>query len=977
MAVSPLFSLRFQMIPWLFLLLGLVITYLAQSGPREASRLAMQSEFEYRSGRIVEDIGIRLQSYEQVLEGTAGLFAGSDSVNRHEFTQYVRSLRLEDKYPGIQGIGFAQLIRPGDLQAHVAAVRAEGATDYDVRPAGARELYSSILWLEPADWRNQRAIGYDMFSEPVRRTAMSAARDEGVSRISGKVRLVQETDEQVQAGFLMYLPVYRPHMPSDTIEQRRANLVGWVYAPFRMNDLLAGIMGAELGELADAFNLEIHDGTTLSPESLLFDSNDGTSNPDAVFHTIRQIDLFGHQWTVVVNSLPAFEGGLDSNQANIITVAGTFGSILLALIAWLLVTGRTRALVMAETMTAELRQSEATLRRRNRDLRLLSDCNMAMVHASKEFDLLEKICRLCVERGGYRMAWVGYAEHDEHKTVRPVAQSGHEDGYLDGISVSWADNSHGQGPTGTAIRTGRPCIIADIERNPVMAPWRASAMKRGCRSSVALPLVCDATILGALNIYSSEENAFDLDELKLLEELASDIAYGILSLRTRSAHEEAKEKLEFLANFDPLTHLPNRLLLRDRFEQAALVARTGQGTMAMLYIDLDHFKEINEGFGYAAGDQVLLAVVNRLRQCLPVSATISRLSADEFVVLLTEGIDVASIAVLADAVREALAESVRLEGNSVNLSCSIGIGLFPADGNDFDELLKSSHAALDHAKEVGRNTYRFFTPAMNAGLSEQIRLTGRLASALRNEEFVLHYQPQLDLRSGRIIGAEALVRWRDADGELIPPGKFIPLAERSGHIIPLGEWVLNEACRQGVKWAGMFSGAPVVAVNLSALQFKRGNVAEMVARALEASGLAPDLLELELTESILLQDVDATIETLTRLKALGVQLSIDDFGTGYSSLAYLKHLVVDKLKIDQSFVRDMLVDQGGASIVKAVIQLGHALQLTVIAEGVETEDERAFLADSGCDEAQGYCFSRPVEASAFTALLQEAADSPA
>lgn len=973
MADSLALSRRFQMIPWLFLMLGLVITYVAQSGPRESSRQALQSEFDYRSGRIVDDINSRLQSYEQILEGTSGLFAGSDSVSRDEFVQYVRLLRLDGKYAGIQGIGYAVLISPDALGSHVATIRAEGVPEYDVRPPGTRDFYSSIIYLEPSNWRNQRAIGYDMLSEPVRRAAMNDARDEGTSRITGKVRLVQETEEQVQAGFLMYLPVYRAKSPHQSLEERRANIAGWVYAPFRMNDLMAGILGPGLGELASVLNLEIHDGNSRSPESLMFDSNSTLGNPDAAFHTVKHLDLFGHQWTIVINSLPAFDARLRSEKANIISFAGAMGSILLALIAWLLVNGRTRAIVMAEAMTTELRLSEGALRKRNRDLRLLSDCNMAMVQAEEEHKLLAEICRLCVETGGYRMAWVGYAQHDEGKTVQPIAQSGYEDGYLEGIDVSWADSSHGQGPTGTAIRTGRPCIVQNIQESAVMAPWREAATKRGCQSSVALPLVCDAAILGALNIYASEENAFDLDELKLLEELASDLAYGIVSLRTRSAHEVAKEKLEFLSNFDPLTHLPNRLLLRDRFEQALLVARKGHDTMTMLYIDLDHFKEINEGFGYAAGDQVLVTVVTRLRQCLPVSATISRVSADEFVVLLTDNLEVADVAVMADAIREALAESVRLDGNVLNLSCSIGIGLFPTDGEDFDTLLKNAHAAVDHAKEAGRNNYRFFTRTMNAGLAEQIQLTGKLSGALRNNEFLLHYQPQLDIRSGRIIGAEALVRWRDADGELIPPGRFIPLAERSGHIIPIGEWVLNEACRQARVWAEQFPVAPVVAVNLSAIQFKRGNVLELVAKALEASGLQPDLLELELTESILLQDVDETIKTLEGLKALGVKLSIDDFGTGYSSLSYLKHLTVDKLKIDQTFVRDMLADQEGAAIVKAVIQLGHALQLTVIAEGVETEAQRIFLTDSECDEAQGYWFSRPLPADAFGRLLEQEA----
>lgn len=977
MAERPVPSKRFYLIPWLFLGLGLLITYIAQSGPRESSRQALQNEFDYRTNKVVESIHNRLLGYEQILEGTSGLFAGSSSVSREEFFQYVRSLKLEGKYPGIQGLGFSVMIPPHELERHVAAVRASGMADYAVRPDGQRDVYSSIVYLEPSNWRNQRAIGYDMYAEPVRQKAMASARDDGVTRISGKVRLVQETEENVQSGFLMYLPVYEPDQPHQTPEERRASIVGWVYAPFRMNDFMDGLLGPGMGETGSVLHVAVHDGFPVSRSSLMFDSNRSQDDSAALFRSVRRLPLFGHEWTVVITSLPAFDARLRGEKANIISVAGVTGSVLMALIAWLLVSGRSRAMAIAEGMTEELRHSEASLRKRNRDLRLLSDCNAALVHAEDENRLLAEVCRLCVEVGGYRMAWVGYAEHDEARTVRPVAQSGHEEGYLDGISISWSDTESGRGPTGTAIRTGRPCIVQNIESSESMAPWRDAVMRRGCKASVALPLVCDATILGALNIYSADADAFDLDELRLLEELAGDLAYGIVTLRTRTAHAEAKEKLEFLSYFDPLTQLPNRILLRDRFEHAALIARNERTTIAMLYVDLDHFKQVNEGFGYTAGDQVLVTVVNRLRHCVPMTATISRLSADEFVVLLTDNLGASEIAGIADIIRDALAEPVRLNSSVLNLSCSIGIGLFPNDGDDFDSLLKNAHAAVESAKEAGRNSYRFFTREMNAGLAEQFRLTGKFSSALRDNEFLLHYQPQIDIRSGRIIGAEALLRWRDVSGELIPPGSFIPLAERSGHIIPIGEWVLNEACRQAALWQQLYPHAPVVAVNLSALQFKRGNVLELVSKALAASGLRPDRLELELTESILLQDVDETINTLKGLKALGVKLSIDDFGTGYSSLSYLKHLDVDKLKIDQTFVRDMLIDEDGASIVRAVIQLGHALQLTVIAEGVETEDQRSFLEESGCDEAQGYWFSRPLPVDQFAVLLAEACASPA
>ena len=602
---------------------------------------------------------------------------------------------------------------------------------------------------------------------------------------------------------------------------------------------------------------------------------------------------------------------------------------------------------------------------------------MALVHAEEVHALLAEICRLCVESGGYLMAWVGYAEQDEAKTVRPLAQSGYENGYLDSISITWADTELGRGPTGTAIRTGIPSVNQDVLSSPEMAPWREAAIQRGYRSSISLPLIGEAKVLGALTMYAREAEAFDPEEVQLLQELANDLAYGIVTLRTRAEHAVAKEKLAFLAQFDPLTHLPNRLLLRDRFEHAALVAESEHTTMAMLYLDVDNFKQINDSLGHEAGDKVLVSAVGRLQQCILATDTLSRLSADEFVILLADLRDSSAIAAVANAVRNVFADPVVVDGNDLNVSFSVGISLYPADGKDFESLLKCADAAVESAKAAGRNTYRFFTQEMNADLLEQMRLTGDLNRAVRQHEFLLHFQPQVDIRTGRITGAEALVRWQHPVDGLISPARFIPIAERSGHIVQIGEWVLNEACRQARAWIDRGLPPLVVAVNLSAVQFKRGNVLELVSSALAASGLPASCLELELTESILLQDGDVTMETLSELKALGTKLSIDDFGTGYSSLSYLKRLDVDKLKIDQSFVRDILADGDSASIIQAIIQLGHILQLELIAEGVETDAELAFLRASGCDAAQGYLFSRPVSAELFVKLVRNGVHWPA
>lgn len=394
-------------VPPVILVLGLALTYTLQSAERKSNRQALLDEFNFRAGEIIANINARMAKHEQILEGAAGLFAASTAVERSEFAEYVHTLRLDEKYPGIQGVGFSKLVLPAEKAVHIAKVRAEGFPDYDIRPSGKRDIYTSIVYLEPSNWRNRRAFGYDMFSEPVRRLAMERARDEEQARISGRVTLVQEVDQNVQAGFLMYLPVYRGKAPHQTPEERRANLEGWVYAPFRMNDLMKGILGDHFGEISAVLNLRIYDADSMHERSLMFDSGSRPGSQPPVFHTIRTLPLFGHKWTLDISSLPAFDARLKDDTANLIAVSGTVGSALLALVVWLLITARARALSMAEAMTSDLRSSENRQKKLNRSLRLLSDCNMALVHAKDEYTLLSDICRLCVERGGYLMAWVG------------------------------------------------------------------------------------------------------------------------------------------------------------------------------------------------------------------------------------------------------------------------------------------------------------------------------------------------------------------------------------------------------------------------------------------------------------------------------------------------------------------------------------------------------------------------------------------
>jgi diguanylate cyclase (GGDEF)-like protein len=435
---------------------------------------------------------------------------------------------------------------------------------------------------------------------------------------------------------------------------------------------------------------------------------------------------------------------------------------------------------------------------------------------------------------------------------------------------------------------------------------------------------------------------------------------------------QSDARFEFLAHHDPLTELPNRLLVKDRFTQALAYADRAGAKAALLFLDLDNFKTVNDSLGHPIGDLLLQAVAQRLDGCIRDTDTLSRLGGDEFLIILSDVAQTDDITTVAEKILDQLAQSFPIEGNDLTTSISIGIAVYPDDGADFDTLLKMADTAMYQAKNAGRNIYRFFTDQMNIDAGEHLRMRNWLRQGIEQNRFVLHYQPQFEAGSGRLVGAEALVRLDHPETGLIAPGRFIRIAEDSGLIVPIGKWVLNEACRQAAAWHRAGHPGLVVAVNLSAVQFLRGDLEASVEEALQASGLDPDCLELELTESILIADAEHVLGTVQRLKTRVVRFSIDDFGTGYSSLAYLKRFDVHKLKIDQSFVRDVTRDVDNAVIVGAIVKMAHSLGLVTIAEGVEDEETFAFLRKQGCDEAQGFHLGRPVPADDFARHLDSA-----
>ncbi len=435
----------------------------------------------------------------------------------------------------------------------------------------------------------------------------------------------------------------------------------------------------------------------------------------------------------------------------------------------------------------------------------------------------------------------------------------------------------------------------------------------------------------------------------------------------------SEERIYHLAHYDALTDLPNRTMFHSHFDQAVLRAKRTGKTLALIFLDLDGFKLINDTLGHQVGDALITEVAKRLREVVRLEDTVARLGGDEFTLLLEDLENPQDASKIAKKILDVITMPFLLEGREIVITTSIGISTYPEDGKDIATLLKHADTAMYRAKELGRNNYQFFTAEMNARTLARLNMESHLRKALERGEFSMAYQPLIDAVSGNIIGSEALLRWHHPDQGMIAPDTFIPVAEESGLIIPIGAWVLREVCAQHMRWRAQGLPSPRIAVNLSGRQFLREAPDQLIAHILEDTGMPPESLELEITESILMDRTDETIVTLQRLKAMGVYLAIDDFGTGYSSLSYLKRFPIHKLKIDRSFVSDITRDQDDAAIVKATIALAHSLNLTVLAEGVETAAQCQFLQRHGCDQMQGFYFSRPLGAADFAQLLASGA----
>lgn len=618
-------------------------------------------------------------------------------------------------------------------------------------------------------------------------------------------------------------------------------------------------------------------------------------------------------------------------------------------------------------LNIELEQRVGELENVSRALRTLSEGNRALTRAVGKEELIDSMCNSIVANGGYRMAAVWYCNDDAQRSMRLMAESGYPQGRdaLEALQPGWGDDARGHGVVGTAVRTGQPALARDLESHPDYAPWRPHL--HGVVSILACPLHVERQVIGVLAIYDDNPDAFGPDELRLLTELAEDLAFGIAAIRTQAERRKAEASAHRLTYFDPLTGLPNAAQLTDMLAQEMEAHRVRGRSFVLLQVNIGRLSEINDILGFGHGDELLKAFAERLCTVAHAPARVVRLRGDEFALLLPDS-NTADADALVQRLEASLAHPFPIADISLDVSTRIGVVLYPQHGTTLHDLYRHMDIAMRQAKRLGVS-HAFFDPKQHQHQPYRLALAGELRRAIEAGDLQLHVQPKVDMTDGRICGTEGLVRWLHPSRGMIMPCEFISLAERTGLITPLTHWVIDQAVHLARDWRQQ-GLSQAIAVNLSARNLRDENLLTRIEQLQAATGGLGNLLEIELTESTLMEDAEFALRVLQRLHEKGLRLYIDDFGTGYSSLSYLQKLPLDYIKIDQSFVRAMADSKDSASIVRSTIDLAHDIGRKVVAEGVETREHWQQLAAFGCDIAQGYLIARPMPATLFPDWLR-------
>ncbi|MBZ0334293.1 EAL domain-containing protein [Marinobacter sp. AL4B] len=858
-----------------------------------------EAKFRAQSLQLKTAIEERLLNYEQVLAGSAGLFAVKGEVSRDEWREYVEKVDINRYYPGIEGIGYVQRIGVRQMADHIAFVRAEGVYKYLVKPLGTGPYYYPMVYLEPGTERNLSALGYNAFSDPIHRVTMERARDEAKPMVTGKVVLVQEALAEDQAGFLMYYPVYQGGAMPDVRTERRMMLAGYVFSAFRMNNLLDGIVGL----ISPFLDVRIYDAAVVSRNTLMYGSNLGSLDNEFSFELSQTVSHGGREWLLQTRSTPAFDYLASDPRPPIVLGSGLAISVLMYLLVLSLVRSRLGAQVSAGRYRA-ITEGAA---------------NVTMV----------------MNRSGGPM----YAS-----------------------------------PSARDILGFDPDRISDLNFKALVNPDDWAGLRQAFTDAVSSPGKQMPAVRARINDAGGQCREMEGTFTSMLS--VPGVSGVVLSLRDLTQLKAAQSELHRLAFFDPLTGLANRQLFRDRLNSVVQRSRRSGEPAALMYLDLDGFKRINDTLGHDAGDELLRKVAEWLQGCVREEDSVARLGGDEFVVLLSRvsGTDAASK--VAETILRRLCQRVRLSDHDVGVTVSIGITMVPHDSEDVGTLMKYADLAMYRAKEMGRNNYQFFTPAMNIKAARRMLQQEELATALQEDRFVLHYQPKVDLVTQKVIGVEAFLRWHHPEKGVVPAQQFINLADETGLIIRLGEQAFRQACIQvqALERAGFESLK--MAVNFSVRQITDTGFLDLIRRVITETGVAADRIELELPAELLNEDPRMLRELLVSLNDLGVCLILDDFGKGSCSLVALQQLPLDVIKIDHGFIRDIPYNVSATDVASAVIALAHKLHLTVVAEGVETVQQLAFLKSAGCAQSQGNLFSYPLDEDALIGFLIRQYEKP-
>lgn len=898
-------------LPLVVLAITLGLTYVLWQDARKNSVQALKTEFVYQALEAAERVNQRMRDYDQMLRGFRGLFKASEQVNRDEFHEYYVALNTPERYKGVQALALIKHVPEAEKEQHILETQQQGFTSYQIWPSGSRKFYAPVVFIEPFDSVNQRAFGFDIASDAVRFAAMEVARDTNSTIISKKISLVQSDKRDSSTSLLLLLPIYQNGAPLATVESRRSSLVGWVDAVLRMESLMAGVLGVGDPEI----DIEIFDGSQLTSEALLYDKDKFLRNErhTQLFQTTQQLSIAGRTWTMRISSLPAFESRLDTSKAKSVALAGLALSLILTVMTWILVHGRARSMQNAKMLGQELHAREMA----EESLKLAS---MVYEHSSEGILVTNADNRIIAVNPAFTRL-TGYELDDVAGKDPSFFSSGrHGKQFYEAMWQEIEKTGHWQGEVWDRHKNG-----AD-----------------------------HAKYLTINTIYNEDGSVYRRVALFM------DI----------SEKKESEELIWRQANFDPLTQLPNRSMFHNRLSQEINRAQRHKTLFALLFIDLDLFKEINDTLGHHVGDLLLVDAAKRISACVRKSDLVARLGGDEFTVILSDLTDSEGVGRVAEKILRSLAAPYELGDEVVYVTGSMGITLYPQDAEEPEGLLKNADQAMYVAKNLGRNQIGYFTQALQESAKTRLRMINDMREAISHNQFIVHYQPIVDLASGAIHKAEALIRWQHPKRGLIPPNEFIALAEETGLITDIGDWIFRESARQAKRFRELYHPAFKISVNKSPKQFRDGGTTiSGWFEYLKELNLPGEAISIEITEGLLLNAVSDVTDKLGLFRQGGIQIAIDDFGTGYSSLSYLKRFDIDYLKIDQSFIHDIEFDPNDLALTRAIILMAHALGLKVIAEGVETAAQLALLKSADCDFAQGYFFSKPLPLEQFETLL--------